>query len=77
VPPARGGGGCVRVWLCARAPGLTLVLDPGWLRIGDEMFDGVIPRGEALRPLDLSRRYTRGGVPAAVVREPAAAHRCE
>lgn len=57
--PAGGGRVFVRVWFCAQAPGLTLVLDPGWLRIGDEMFDGVIPRGEALRPLDLSRRYTR------------------
>ena len=48
------------MWRCARAPGLTLVHDP---RVGsgagDEMFDGVIPLGEALRPLDLSRPSTR------------------
>ena len=57
------GGGPWAFWIrrrCARAPRLTSVLDP---RVGsgagDEMFDGVIPRGEALRPLDLSRRYTR------------------
>jgi hypothetical protein len=47
-----------RGWLCARAPGLTSVRDPGWLRVGDMMFDGVIPLGEALRPLDLSRPST-------------------
>ena len=44
----------VRV-VCARAPSLTLVRDP---RVGsgagDMMFDGVIPLGEALRPLGLS-----------------------
>jgi hypothetical protein len=27
-------------------------------RVGDKMFDGVIPLGEALRPLDLSRPCT-------------------
>src|SRR5436309_12677982 len=41
--------------LCARAPSLTSVRDP---RVGsgagDMMFDGVIPFGEALRPLGLS-----------------------
>jgi hypothetical protein len=46
--------------LCARAPSLTSVHDP---RVGsgagDMMFDGVIPLGEALRPLNLSRRSTR------------------
>ena len=50
----------VRGRCCARAPGLTSVHDP---RVGsgagDKMFDGVIPLGEALRPLNLSRRYTR------------------
>jgi hypothetical protein len=30
-------------------------------RVGDVMFDGVIPLGEALRPLDLSRPSTGGG----------------
>ena len=51
------GGACaglvVRV-VCARAPSLTSVHDPGWFRGGDMMFDGVIPLGEALRPLCLS-----------------------
>jgi hypothetical protein len=28
-------------------------------RAGDKMFDGVIPLGEALRPLNLSRPSTR------------------
>jgi hypothetical protein len=32
------------------------------------MFDGVIPLGEALRPLDLSRRSTRALVAAGAVR---------
>jgi hypothetical protein len=55
-------GGAWACWIrcCARAPGLTSVHDP---RVGsgagDEMFDGVIPLGEALRPLDLSRPSTR------------------
>ena len=55
-------GGPWACWIrrCARAPGLTSVHDP---RVGsgagDEMFDGVIPLGEALRPLDLSRPSTR------------------
>jgi hypothetical protein len=30
--------------VCARAPGLTSVLDPGWLPVGDVMVDGVTPR---------------------------------
>ena len=38
---------------CARAPSLILVHDPGWLRVGDMMVDGVIPLGEAVRPLGL------------------------
>jgi len=46
--------------MCARAPRLTSVRDP---RVGsgagDKMFDGVIPLGEALRPLSLSRPSTR------------------
>ena len=42
VARARGWrDGC----LCARAPSLTSVHDPGWLRAGDMMFDGVIPLG--------------------------------
>src|SRR3954451_1627899 len=56
-----GGGACARllVWIvCARAPSLTWVRDPGWLRAGDMMCDGVIPLGEALRPLGLSRPST-------------------
>jgi len=64
VPPwgKSSGGGPWACWIrrCARAPGLTSVRDP---RVGsgagDEMFDGVIPLGEALRPLDLSRPSTR------------------
>jgi len=28
-------------------------------RVGDKMFDGVIPLGKVLRPLDLSRPFTR------------------
>ena len=51
-------GGAWARWIerivCARAPSLTLVHDPAVQRVGDEMFDGVIPLGEALRPLDLS-----------------------
>ena len=47
----------VRV-VCARAPSLTSVHDPGWLRAGDMMFDGMIPLG-ALRPLGLSGPSTR------------------
>jgi hypothetical protein len=53
------GGACARLMMrrvgCARAPGLTSVHDP---RVGpgagDMMFDGVVPLGEALRPLGLS-----------------------
>jgi hypothetical protein len=41
------------------------------------MFDGVIPLGEALRPLSLLRPSTRGDVAAARCGEPAAAHLCE
>jgi hypothetical protein len=57
------GGACARsrrCALCARAPSLTSVHDP---RVGsgagDMMFDGVIPLGEALRPLGLSGPSTR------------------
>ena len=54
-------GGPWACWIqrCARAPGLTSVRGPGSWWAGDEMFDGVIPLGEALRPLNLSRRSTR------------------
>ena len=38
---------------CARAPSLISVHDPGCFRVGDMMVDGVIPLGEALRPLGL------------------------
>jgi hypothetical protein len=34
--------------LCARAPGLTLVHDPGWLLVGDMMVDGVNPAGASV-----------------------------
>jgi hypothetical protein len=50
------GGACARlvVWVvCARAPSLISVRGPGWFRVGDMMVDGVIPLGEALRPLGL------------------------
>ena len=39
--------------LCARALSLISVLDPCLPRVGDMMVDGVIPLGEALRPLGL------------------------
>ena len=42
-------------------------------RVGDVMFDGVIPLGEALRPLDLSGPSTEGGG-GSTRRELAAAH---
>jgi hypothetical protein len=54
-----GGARWIERIVCARAPSLTSVHDPGWLRVGDKMFDGVIPLGEALRPLDLSGPSTR------------------
>ena len=38
---------------CARALSLISVLDPGWLRVGDMMGGGMIPRGYAVRPLGL------------------------
>jgi hypothetical protein len=38
---------------CARALSLISVLGPGWLRVGDMMGGGVIPRGYAVRPLGL------------------------
>jgi hypothetical protein len=56
------GGSCARLVVrivCARAPSLTSVHDPGWLRAGDMMCDGVIPLGEAVRPLGLSGPSTR------------------
>ncbi|HEY5343075.1 MAG TPA: transposase [Solirubrobacteraceae bacterium] len=70
------GGACARLMvrvLCARAPSLTSVHDP---RVGsgagDMMCDGVIPLGEALRPLGLSGPSTRAWR-AGACREPAAA----
>src|SRR3954465_7852886 len=44
--------------VCARAPSLTSGRGPGGLRAGDMMCDGVIPLGEALRPLGLLRPST-------------------
>jgi len=38
---------------CARTPSLISVRDPGWLRVGDMMVDGVIRLGDAVRPLCL------------------------
>ena len=59
----RGEGGCVRA---LRGTGLRAGARPYFgprlgvgSRVGDKMFDGVIPLGEALRPLNLSRPYTR------------------
>ncbi|MCA1681401.1 MAG: hypothetical protein LC777_21870, partial [Actinobacteria bacterium] len=50
----------VRGVVCARAPSLTSVHDPRvGCGAGDMMFDGVIPLGEALRPLGLSGPSTR------------------
>lgn len=50
-------GGLWAWWMgrlvCARAPSLILVRGPEVLRVGDVMVDGVIPLGEALRPLCL------------------------
>ena len=47
-------------FVCARAPSLTSVRDP---RVGsgagDMMVDGMVPLGEALRPLGLLRPTTR------------------
>src|SRR4051812_31009366 len=50
------GGACARlvVWVgCARTPSLISVRDPGWLRVGDMMGDGVFRWGDAVRPLCL------------------------
>ena len=55
-------GGCVGVLDLALRAGARAYFGPRpWVSsgAGDEMFDGVIPLGEALRPLDLSRRSTR------------------
>jgi hypothetical protein len=42
------------MWVgCARALSLISVLGPGWLRVGDMMGGGMIPRGYAVRPLGL------------------------
>jgi hypothetical protein len=50
VKPLIGGAWgwlAVRVG-CARTPSLILVRDPGWLRIGDMMVDGVFRSGDAV-----------------------------
>jgi hypothetical protein len=61
------GGACawLMVWvMCARAPSLTSVRDPRvGCGAGDMMCDGVIPLGEALRPLGLSGPSTRAWRP--------------
>jgi hypothetical protein len=59
---------------CARAPSLISVADPGWFRAGDMMVDGVVPLGEALRPLGLMMAVHLL-VAAGACRELAAAHR--
>jgi hypothetical protein len=50
-------GGAWARWVvlvgCARTPSLISVRDPGWLRIGDMMVDGVIRLGDTVRPLCL------------------------
>jgi hypothetical protein len=64
------------VGVCARAPGLTSVRDPAVRWIGDVMFDGVIPLGEAC----CGRSFFLGrppGVSAAGSRELAASHLCD
>jgi hypothetical protein len=62
-PSRKTGGGPWAAWIqrrCARAPRLTSAHDPrGGSGAGEKMFDGVIPLGEALRPLNLPRRSTR------------------
>jgi hypothetical protein len=73
-----GGGPCARLAgqriVCARAPSLTSVHDPRvGCGVGDMMCDGVIPLGEALRPLGLSGPATHWWWQAGACREPAAA----
>src|SRR5947208_12664380 len=53
--PMSAGGAWVRSMglVCARALSLISVRDPGVPWAGDMMVDGVIPLGEALRPLGL------------------------
>jgi len=62
-PPPRLRGRCVGVF---GGTGLRAGARPYFgprlgvgSRVGDKMFDGVIPLGEALRPLDLSGPSTR------------------
>jgi hypothetical protein len=60
--PADAGGAwawLVGLVVCARAPSLISVRGPLLLWAGDMMVDGVIPLGEALRPLGLSGPSTR------------------
>jgi hypothetical protein len=46
--------GLMGMWVgCARALSLISVLGPGWLRVGDMMGGGMIPLGDAVRPLGL------------------------
>jgi len=54
VNPVRAGGAWARRVVrmrCARTPSLISVRDPGWLRVGDMMVDGVFR--DAMRPLGL------------------------
>ena len=62
------------VVLCARAPSLISVHDPGWLRTGDMMFDGVLPLGEKSVAAALSMMAVHLLVAAGACRELAAAH---
>ena len=63
VGPQVVGGACgwlvVRV-VRARTPSLISVRDPGWLRVGDMMGDGLIRSVDAVRPLGLCRPSIRG-----------------
>jgi hypothetical protein len=52
VKPVVGAWGWLAVRVgCARTPSLISVRDPGWLRVGDMMVDGVFR--DAVRPLCL------------------------
>ena len=62
LPAERSGGGALSFaarpdGMCAWTPRLISVRDPT-LWVGDMMVDGVIPLGEALRPLSLSGPFT-------------------
>ena len=69
VKVRRSGGGAwarSRGGVCPRTPRLTSALDPGWLRVGGMMFDGVF-RQMVLRPLTPGRPRRRGGGGSAAI----------